>query len=72
MKTPVKAHEGADMAREALAKLRGRVAWFDDPTTAYPSWAIPQFMDRWGGDYDHLARVWEWHVMGDIEDEGAP
>jgi ATP-dependent helicase/nuclease subunit B len=72
VKTPAKAHEGAEMAREALARLQGRVAWFDDPATAYPSWAIPQFMDRWGGDYDHLARVWEWHVMGDIDDDGAP
>ena len=32
------------------------------------SWVAPQFMGNFGGNYDHLARVWEWHVVGG-EDE---
>ena len=38
----------------------------DRPTFPGPSRSS---WSRWGGDYDHLARVWEWHVMGDDEDE---
>ena len=38
--------------------------------TPYVSWAAPQFMGRYDGDYDHLARLWEWDVIGDDE-EGA-
>ena len=44
-------------------------ARFDDETTPYVSWAAPQFMGNQGGNYDHLARVWEWSVIGD-GDEG--
>ncbi|HEY5072752.1 MAG TPA: double-strand break repair protein AddB [Caulobacteraceae bacterium] len=61
------AHESAELAAAALAGLKRRVAWFDDPSTPYPSWATPQFIGRWGGDYDHLARLWEWHVIGDSD-----
>ena len=28
------------------------------------AWVAPQFMGSFGGNYDHLARVWEWHVVG--------
>ena len=38
-----------------------------DPATPYLSWAAPQFMGRYGGDYDHLARLWEWGVIGGAE-----
>ena len=34
---------------------------------ALPTWAAPQFMGNYGGNYDHLARVWEWHVVGGEE-----
>jgi ATP-dependent helicase/nuclease subunit B len=57
----------AGLAAEALAGLKRRVASFDHPDTPYRSWARPQFIGRFGGDYDHLARLWEWHVMGDPE-----
>ena len=30
--------------------------------------AAPQFMGTFGGNYDHLARVWEWHVVGGDEE----
>lgn len=52
------------MADEARDGLIQRIAWFDQEDTPYPSWAAPQFMGRYGGDYDRLARVWEWHVVG--------
>ncbi len=68
-KPSIKAPESAVLAAGALRKLRGLAEAFDHRETAYVSWRIPQFMERWGGDYDHLARVWEWNVVGDDEDE---
>jgi ATP-dependent helicase/nuclease subunit B len=62
------AGDAAAMAAAALAGLKRRVAKFDDPAEPYLSWAAPQFMTS-AGDYDHLARVWEWHVIGEAEDE---
>jgi ATP-dependent helicase/nuclease subunit B len=47
------------------------VEWFEDEKTAYVSWAAPQFIDQYGGDYDHLARLWEWHVVGDAGSEAG-
>jgi ATP-dependent helicase/nuclease subunit B len=58
-------------AGRALAGLAARVARFRDPGQPYRSWAAPQFIgDRGIGDYDHLARVFEWHVAG-TGDEGG-
>jgi ATP-dependent helicase/nuclease subunit B len=54
------------LAAKALAGLKRRVAKFDNPAEPYVSWAAPQFMTSYG-DYDHLARVWEWHVIGEAE-----
>ncbi|HXV00861.1 MAG TPA: double-strand break repair protein AddB, partial [Caulobacteraceae bacterium] len=56
------------MAAAALAGLRRRVAWFDDEATAYVSRAAPQFIAS-PSDYDHLARFWEWNVLGEDEAE---
>ncbi|PZT95193.1 MAG: double-strand break repair protein AddB [Brevundimonas sp.] len=58
----------AHLAARELERLKQGVAAFDDPATPYPSWVAPQFMGNFGGNYDHLARVWEWHVVGG-EDE---
>ncbi|CAN5401796.1 double-strand break repair protein AddB [soil metagenome] len=60
--------EAAALADEALDNLKAWVARFDDEATPYASWLAPQFMGTFGGNYDHLARVWEWHVVGG-EDE---
>ncbi len=60
--------ESADMAARALAGLKRRVEAFDNESTPYVAWAAPQFMGKWGGDYDHLGRLWEWGVIGDEED----
>ena len=56
------------MAARELDRLKLGVAAFDDEATPYTSWVAPQFMGNFGGNYDHLARVWEWHVVGG-EDE---
>jgi ATP-dependent helicase/nuclease subunit B len=56
--------EALALSQAALAGLTARIARFDDPDTPYPSWVAPQFMGNFGGNYDHLARVWEWHVVG--------
>ncbi|MES2835060.1 MAG: double-strand break repair protein AddB [Pseudomonadota bacterium] len=56
--------EAAALSQAALEGLKARVARFDEVETAYVSWAAPQFMGSFGGGYDHLARVWEWHVIG--------
>jgi len=64
------ASESAGLAQRALDGLRRRVGEFDRRGTGYLSWATPQFMDRWGGDYDHLARLWEWGVIGGEAEEG--
>ncbi len=59
--------ESPALAELALAGLARRIAGFDKPGTDYVSWAAPQFMNRFEGDYDHLARLWEWHVIGETE-----
>jgi ATP-dependent helicase/nuclease subunit B len=63
--------DAAALAAEALEGLKRRVAHFDHPATPYRSWVMPQFIGRHGGDYDHLARLWEWHVVGDARTEGG-
>jgi ATP-dependent helicase/nuclease subunit B len=53
---------------EAEEKLADRIAWFDEPSTAYPPRLIP-FSKTSAGDYDHLARVREWSLAGWDEEE---
>lgn len=55
---------------DALDGLTRRITAFDRVETPYVSWAVPKFMSLRGGNYDHLARVWEWHVMGAADGEG--
>ena len=57
-----------ELAERELLRLIDGVAAFDDEARPYVSWAAPQFMGNFGGNYDHLARVWEWDVVGG-EDE---
>ena len=65
------AGESLDLALRALEGLRRRVERFDLEATPYVSWAAPQFIDQYDGDYDHLARLWEWHVIGEGDAEGG-
>jgi ATP-dependent helicase/nuclease subunit B len=51
----------ANLAAEALGKLRGLVAAYADPRQPYLSRRIPWREDA-AGEYDHLARVGEWSV----------
>jgi ATP-dependent helicase/nuclease subunit B len=68
---PLPATASRAEAERALAGLAARVARFRNPDQPYRSWAAAQFIgDRGVGDYDHLARVFEWHVTG-AGDEGA-
>jgi ATP-dependent helicase/nuclease subunit B len=55
--------ELATNAREGLLRL---IAAFDDPETPYLSRPRPMFAREFG-DYDHLARVKEWTVIGGDE-----
>ncbi|MGE5501666.1 MAG: hypothetical protein ACM3W4_07055, partial [Ignavibacteriales bacterium] len=61
--------ESHALAQAAIEGLRRRIERFDDPSTPYVSWAAPQFIHQFEGDYDHLARLWEWHVIGEGEAE---
>jgi ATP-dependent helicase/nuclease subunit B len=61
-----KAQAAADKALQGLMR---RVALFDDESVPYASWAAPQFLGRIGGEYDQLARLWEWMVLGADEEE---
>ena len=58
------------LGQSALEGLRRRIDHFASPDTPYLSWAAPQYMHARGGDYDHLARVWEWHVIGEGDEGG--
>jgi ATP-dependent helicase/nuclease subunit B len=65
--------ESAALAATALEGLKRRVRWFDEEATPYLSRAIPKLEADRGGDYDHLARVWEWSVIaGDDEEAVEP
>jgi ATP-dependent helicase/nuclease subunit B len=61
--------ESHELTERAMEGLRRRIERFDDPATPYVSWAAPQFIHQFEGDYDHLARLWEWHVIGEGEAE---
>lgn len=61
--------DAAEQSDLAIERLKGLITRYDDPSKAYPSWAAPQFIGRFAGDYDHLARLWEWYVIGADGDE---
>jgi ATP-dependent helicase/nuclease subunit B len=57
-------------ADHALARLKGLIARFADPETAYYSLLHPMWTTHYG-TYDHLARVQEWSLTGDANEEGG-
>jgi ATP-dependent helicase/nuclease subunit B len=69
---PVDFKEGdADVhADRALAKLTQVAVRFEDEEQAYLPLVLSMWKSRYG-TYDHLARVKEWSVGGDDEDETA-
>ncbi len=58
-------------SEEAVAKaLNGVVellTLYEDPQRGYPSKVAPQWVKEYPGDYDHLARVFEWSTGGESE-----
>ncbi|MBV9550712.1 MAG: double-strand break repair protein AddB, partial [Alphaproteobacteria bacterium] len=56
--------EGATLGAEALARLKQRVAHFDEQRTPYYPRVMP-FRAGSVGDYDHLARVREWSATAE-------
>ena len=70
---PVRDKDGAtsdDLAEAALASLKHRLAGYAEADKGYLSWTAPQFLKTRGGDYDQLARLYEWHVLGDDDPAG--
>jgi ATP-dependent helicase/nuclease subunit B len=57
-----------EAAAEALMKLEAHVRRFDSDTEPYRSLVLPQWTNRYG-DYDDLARIKEWSIVGDAESE---
>ena len=53
----------------ALKRLTDVAARFADTTTAYRSLVHPMWKRRGYGPYDHLARVKEWLLAEEVEDE---
>ena len=60
-----KGQTSLELAEAAMEGLVRRIARFDDPQTPYLAWTAPQFLAQRGGDFDHLSRLYEWHVMGE-------
>nr|WP_303657317.1 PD-(D/E)XK nuclease family protein [Asticcacaulis aquaticus] len=60
-----------EMADRALIRVKERLGQYENPSQGYVSWRAPQFRLERGGDYDQLARLYEWHVLGDKEIDGS-
>jgi ATP-dependent helicase/nuclease subunit B len=58
-------------ADRALQRLTELVTRFEDEAQPYYSRVTPMFIRRGGGDYDHLARVKEWSIASDGEEESG-
>jgi ATP-dependent helicase/nuclease subunit B len=54
-------------AYEGVMKL---LSLYQDPARGYLSRTAPQFVKTYAGDYDHLARVFEWSTGGDGDGGG--
>jgi ATP-dependent helicase/nuclease subunit B len=61
----VEAKDSEAAAVEALQGLRDLIGQYDDRAQPYRSRTAPQFVKGYPGDYDHLARVFEWSTSGD-------
>jgi ATP-dependent helicase/nuclease subunit B len=57
-------------ADRALAKLKAVAERFEDETQAYLPLILSMWKSRYG-TYDHLARVKEWSVGGDDDEEAG-
>ena len=57
--------ESEEATDKALAGVVELLTLYEDPQRGYPSKVAPQFVKEYPGDYDHLARVFEWSTGGD-------
>jgi ATP-dependent helicase/nuclease subunit B len=60
-----KVPDSREAADQALEGLRELLRQYLDPQKAYVSRVAPQFVRLHDGDYDHLARVFEWSTSGE-------
>ena len=60
-----KVPDSAQAAAEALDGVQALLRRYLDPTQPYVSRTAPQFVRQHHGDYDHLARVFEWSTSGE-------
>ena len=65
----VPASESREAAKAALAGLVELITRYEDETFPYRSRTAPQFVRDHAGDYQHLARVFEWSTSGEDEAE---
>ncbi|MGQ4273944.1 double-strand break repair protein AddB [Terrihabitans sp. B22-R8] len=66
----LKDRTAAEVADEALAKLKALIADFENLDQPYRSHTQPKFLRGITGDYDHLARYAEWSIAPDPEEGG--
>lgn len=59
--------ESEEAAAKAYEGAMTLLALYQDPARGYLSRTAPQFVKTYAGDYDHLARVFEWSTGGDAE-----
>ena len=62
--------ESEEAAAKAYEGVLALLALYEDPQRGYSSRTAPQFVKTYAGDYDHLARVFEWSTGGDGEGGG--
>ena len=65
MENPVEDTGAAAAAEAAWEGLQRLIAHYDDESARYVSRTAPQFVKTYPGDYDHLARVFEWSTSGE-------
>ncbi|MES2034962.1 MAG: double-strand break repair protein AddB, partial [Pseudomonadota bacterium] len=59
--------ESEEAAARAWEGVKALLALYQDPARGYLSRTAPQFVKTYAGDYDHLARVFEWSTGGEGE-----
>ncbi|RYF95705.1 MAG: double-strand break repair protein AddB [Caulobacteraceae bacterium] len=62
---------GEESAEAGMAAFEGAMtllAAYQNPKQGYPSRTAPQFVKTYAGDYDHLARVFEWSTGAEGEE----
>ena len=65
VENPVEDTGAAAAAEAAWEGLQRLIAHYDDESARYVSRTAPQFVKTYPGDYDHLARVFEWSTSGE-------